>query len=120
MVLIGPCRHGKQSRAALLDRGQHPVPAQGVEGILPVDSHSDAAGVGGNACSEGVASYLAASLDANADLKGGQVSPCIRAGCEGTQRSKPVPDLADGKRADAPGRLGDGKEAEVEEAGEVR
>jgi hypothetical protein len=60
---------------------------------------------------------LAAPLDAHTDLKEGQASPCIRAGCEGTQCSKPVPNLADGDKADAPGRLGDGKEAGIVEQG---
>jgi hypothetical protein len=67
-----------------------------------------------------MANYLAAPLDANANLKRVQAAPCIRAACERTQRSEPVPDLADGDRADDPGRLGNRKEAGVEEAGEVR
>jgi hypothetical protein len=37
---IGPYHHGKQGWAALLDDGQHLVPAQGVQGVLPVHLHS--------------------------------------------------------------------------------
>jgi hypothetical protein len=61
-LLLVPCYHQKQTRPAPLNRGQHPVPGQGVEGVLPVDLQSNTAG--GNACSEGVASHLAAPLDA--------------------------------------------------------
>jgi hypothetical protein len=39
---IGPYHHGKQGWAALLDSGQHLVPARGVEGVLPVHLHGDA------------------------------------------------------------------------------
>jgi hypothetical protein len=59
-LFIGLCHHGKQSQAVILSCSQHPVSAQGVDVVLPVNLHSDAAGVSGDACSEGVASRLAA------------------------------------------------------------
>jgi hypothetical protein len=65
---VGPSSHGQQSGAALCYHVQHAVPAQGVEGVLPVHLHGYAAGVGGEASPEGVPDYLAASRIADGDL----------------------------------------------------
>jgi hypothetical protein len=61
MPIICPRHHGQQCGATLLDGSKHPIPAQGVEGVLPVNLYCHAAGVGRYACAEGVASNLAPS-----------------------------------------------------------
>jgi hypothetical protein len=69
---IGPYHHGKQGWAALLDGGQHLVPAQGVEGVLPVHLHGDAGRDCSHVGAESVPDDLAAPANANGDLQWGQ------------------------------------------------
>jgi hypothetical protein len=55
MPTVCPRHHGQQGGATLLDGGKHMVPAQGVEGILPVNLQGHAARISRYACVQGVA-----------------------------------------------------------------
>jgi hypothetical protein len=52
----------------VFDGSEHFVPAQGVEGVLPINLDSDTAWVSGHASAQGVPNNLAASADAYGHL----------------------------------------------------
>jgi uncharacterized protein with LGFP repeats len=116
---VGPRRQGQQGWAALLDGGQHLVPAQDVEGFLPVHLHGDVGWGRCHAGMEGVPDNLAAPADAYRDLQWGEGAAGLRTGGQGEESGKPVPHFADCDGPDAAGWLGEGKEACTEEAGKV-
>jgi hypothetical protein len=116
---IGPYHHGKQGWAALLDGSQHLVPAQGVEGVLPVHLHSDAGRGCGHAGAEGVPDDLAAPTNADGDLQSGQGAAGCGTSGQGAEGGEPVPDFADCDGPDAARYLGEGVEAGVEKVGKV-